>query len=76
MWVRGRAAIALGYENACLDAADVLAEQAIALSDRPSLGRLNAVMGKLTSRRSAVTPGAANGAAGGWAEIFDVVGVR
>ncbi len=32
--------------GACLEAADVLAEQAIALSERPSLGRLNAVMGK------------------------------
>jgi transcriptional regulator with XRE-family HTH domain len=46
IWVRGRAAIALGYEGACLDAANVLAEQAIALSGRPSVGRLNAVMGK------------------------------
>jgi hypothetical protein len=46
VWVRGRAAIALGYEGACLDAADVLAEQALALDERASLGRLNAVMGK------------------------------
>lgn len=46
MWVRGRAAIALGYEGASLDAADALAEQAIALDERPSLGRLNAIMGK------------------------------
>jgi transcriptional regulator with XRE-family HTH domain len=46
VWVRGRAAIALGYEGACLDAADVLAEQAIALGKRPSVGRLNAIMGK------------------------------
>jgi transcriptional regulator with XRE-family HTH domain len=46
IWVRGRAAIALGYEGACLDAADLLAEQAIALGERPSLGRLNAIMGK------------------------------
>jgi transcriptional regulator with XRE-family HTH domain len=46
VWVRGRAAIALGYEGACLDAADVLAEQAIALDERASVGRLNAVMGK------------------------------
>jgi transcriptional regulator with XRE-family HTH domain len=46
VWVRGRAAIALGYEGACLDAADVLAEQAIALGMRPSIGRLNAIMGK------------------------------
>lgn len=55
VWVRGRAAIALGYEGACLDAADVLAEQALALGERPSLGLLNAVMGKATSRRSGVT---------------------
>ncbi|MGH3841615.1 MAG: helix-turn-helix domain-containing protein, partial [Pseudonocardiaceae bacterium] len=46
VWVRGRAAIALGYEGSCLDAADLFAEQAIALDTRPSLGRLNAVMGK------------------------------
>lgn len=46
VWVRGRAAIALGYEGACLDAADVLAQQAIALDNRPSIGRLNAIMGK------------------------------
>lgn len=29
VWVRGRAAIALGYEGACLDAADMFADQAI-----------------------------------------------
>ena len=46
IWVRGRAAIALGYEGACLDAADLLADQAIALGERPSIGRLNAIMGK------------------------------
>lgn len=47
VWVRGRAAIALGYEGASLDAADVLAEQAIALGGkRQSVGWLNAVMGK------------------------------
>ncbi|MGH3823627.1 MAG: hypothetical protein ACRDRA_12485 [Pseudonocardiaceae bacterium] len=46
IWVRGRAAIALAYEGACPDAANQLAEQAIALDERPSLGRLNAVMGK------------------------------
>ncbi|MGH3911329.1 MAG: hypothetical protein ACRDRM_10925, partial [Pseudonocardiaceae bacterium] len=46
VWVRGRAAIALGYEGSSLEAADVLAEQALALDERPSLGRLNAVMGK------------------------------
>ncbi|MFJ7592993.1 helix-turn-helix domain-containing protein [Streptomyces sp. NPDC097617] len=47
VWVRGRAAIALGYEGAALPIADVFADQAIALSDnRPSLGLLNAVFGK------------------------------
>jgi hypothetical protein len=44
--VRGGAAITLGYEGASLDAAEILAEQAIALDKRPSLGRLNAVMGQ------------------------------
>lgn len=46
IWVRGRAAIALGYEGAALGAADHLAQQAIALDDRSTLGRLNAVMGR------------------------------
>ncbi|WP_107090462.1 helix-turn-helix domain-containing protein [Streptomyces sp. WM6378] len=46
VWVRGRAAIALGYEGASLGVADLLADQALAISDRPSLGLLNAVMGK------------------------------
>jgi transcriptional regulator with XRE-family HTH domain len=46
VWVRGRAAIALGYEGASLEQADIMAEQAIALDGRPSLGLLNAVMGK------------------------------
>ncbi|WP_030756942.1 helix-turn-helix domain-containing protein [Streptomyces sp. NRRL F-5135] len=46
VWVRGRAAIALGYEGASLGVADLLADQAMAISDRPSLGLLNAVMGK------------------------------
>ncbi|MGW7492136.1 helix-turn-helix domain-containing protein [Streptomyces sp. NPDC054786] len=46
VWVRGRAAIALGYEGAALGVADVLADQAMAISDKPSLGLLNAIMGK------------------------------
>lgn len=46
VWVRGRAAIALGYEGASLGMADVFADQAMAMSDEPSLGLLNAVMGK------------------------------
>lgn len=46
VWVRGRAAIALGYEGASLGVADVLADQAMQISDRPSLGLLNAIMGR------------------------------
>ncbi|MDT3398126.1 XRE family transcriptional regulator [Streptomyces sp. B1866] len=46
VWVRGRAAIALGYEGAALGVADILADQAIAISRKPSLGLLNGVMGK------------------------------
>jgi transcriptional regulator with XRE-family HTH domain len=45
VWVRGRAAIALGYEGASPDIAQAFARQALAISPRPSLGRLNAVMG-------------------------------
>lgn len=46
VWVRGRAAIALGYEGASLGVADVLAGQAVELDDRPTLGRVNAIMGR------------------------------
>jgi len=44
VWVRGRSALALAYEGAGLKTARTLAEQALALSDRPSLGALNAHM--------------------------------
>jgi hypothetical protein len=44
VWVRGRAALAMAYEGKGLSTAGRLARQAIALSDEPSLGRLNAVM--------------------------------
>ncbi|MGW6624270.1 helix-turn-helix transcriptional regulator [Nocardia sp. NPDC055002] len=46
VWVRGRAAIALGYEGASLPIANMFANQALEISDRPSLGRLNAIYGK------------------------------
>ncbi|WP_330228210.1 helix-turn-helix domain-containing protein [Nocardia sp. NBC_00508] len=45
-WVRGRAAIALGYEGAGLPVAHEFADQALAISERPGLGRLNALWGK------------------------------
>ncbi|PWU46713.1 DNA-binding protein [Micromonospora globispora] len=44
VWVRGRAAIALAYEGAALPTARRYADQAITLSDRPSLGRVQALM--------------------------------
>jgi tetratricopeptide (TPR) repeat protein len=44
--VRGRGALALAYEGAQLDAAQELADQALALSDKPTLGRLNALLGR------------------------------
>lgn len=49
VWVRGRAAIALGYEGSSLGVAELFADQAMGISDRPSLGRLNAIMGKAHS---------------------------
>ncbi|MFE5542735.1 helix-turn-helix domain-containing protein [Streptomyces sp. NPDC056534] len=46
VWVRGRASIALGYEGASLDVANMFADQALAISAKPSLGLLNSIMGK------------------------------
>ncbi|MGW1835745.1 helix-turn-helix domain-containing protein [Streptomyces sp. NPDC002067] len=47
VWVRGRAAIALGYEGASLGVAKALGSQAVEIADgRPSIGLLNAVMGQ------------------------------
>lgn len=46
VWVRGRAAIALAYEGVGLHTAGILADQAVQLSDAPSIGRLNALMAK------------------------------
>jgi tetratricopeptide (TPR) repeat protein len=43
VWVRGRAALALAYEGARLSVASELAEQALAIDSKPSLGRLNAL---------------------------------
>lgn len=46
VWVRGRGALALAYEGAQLGVAEELADQAIALSEKPTLGRLNALLGR------------------------------
>jgi transcriptional regulator with XRE-family HTH domain len=44
VWVRGRSALALAYEAAELPAAGDLAGQALAIDDKPTLGRLNALV--------------------------------
>jgi hypothetical protein len=45
VWVRRRAALPLAYEGASLVAAEELARHALAITDRYSLGRLNALLG-------------------------------
>lgn len=45
VWVAGRAALALGYEGAAAPTALRLGREALELSDRPTSGRLNALMG-------------------------------
>lgn len=45
VWVAGRAALALGYEGAKPPTALSFAREALELSDKPSAGRLNALMG-------------------------------
>ncbi len=42
VWVRGRAAFALAYEHSAVGTARRFATQALALSNKPSVGRLNA----------------------------------
>lgn len=44
VWVRGRSALALAYEGAGLKTASGMAQQALGICDRPSLGTLNAHM--------------------------------
>lgn len=44
VWARGRAALALAYEGAELPVAQRFADDALAISDRPSGGQLNALL--------------------------------
>ncbi|WP_368066987.1 multiprotein-bridging factor 1 family protein [Streptomyces sp. VNUA116] len=46
VWVRGRGALALGYGGTATGLADLLADQALALTDKPSVGLLHATLGK------------------------------
>lgn len=45
IWVRGRASLAFGYEGASLPLAQKFGEDALAMSDKLTIGRLNALMG-------------------------------
>lgn len=74
VWVRGRAAIALGYEGAALGVAETLARQAEAIDDRPSLGRLNAVMGRAHVAAIRGDEGTANHLLDQGRRIFDAAG--
>lgn len=47
VWTAGRAALALGYEGAALPTALRFADEALELTDKPTGGRLNALMGKV-----------------------------
>ncbi|WP_343067095.1 helix-turn-helix transcriptional regulator [Streptomyces rectiverticillatus] len=46
VWVRGRGALALGYGGTSTGLAELLADQALALTDKPSVGLLHATLGK------------------------------
>jgi transcriptional regulator with XRE-family HTH domain len=46
VWVRGRAALALAYEGVRIPVATELADQALGIDDKPSLGRLNALVAR------------------------------
>jgi transcriptional regulator with XRE-family HTH domain len=73
VWVRGRAAIALGYEGAALPMARLCAAQALAIDDRPSLGRLNALMGLAHAAAIQGDRDAALDLLGQARRVFDVV---
>ncbi|AXI78478.1 helix-turn-helix domain-containing protein [Peterkaempfera bronchialis] len=74
VWVRGRAAIALGYEGASLPVANLLAKQAQEISKAPSLGLLNAVMGRAHVAAIGGDRGKALELAEEGRRIFDLVG--
>jgi transcriptional regulator with XRE-family HTH domain len=74
IWVRGRAAIALGYEGSSLSVVDLFADQTLAISDQPSLGKLNAIMGKAHAAAIRGNQDAARELLNEGRRVFDVVG--
>ncbi len=73
VWVAGRAAIALAYEGAALGVAEGFADQAIGLSDKPSIGRLNALMARAHVAAGRQDLAAAVAAAEAGRRVFDKV---
>ena len=74
VWVRGRAALALAYEGAELLVARTFAQQALALSERPSLGRLNALLALAHVQGLTGDHGGALATLDGARRVFDEVG--
>ncbi|MGC4807489.1 helix-turn-helix domain-containing protein [Micromonospora sp. DT233] len=74
VWVRGRAAIALAYEGAALPTAQRYADEALALSDRPSLGRLQALMARAHVAAARGDTAAAIAADQDARRVFDLTG--
>jgi hypothetical protein len=74
VWVRGRAALALAYEGAAIPVAAQLARHALALDDKPSLGRLNALVAQAHVAGVRGNPAAAIAALEQARRIFDIAG--
>jgi transcriptional regulator with XRE-family HTH domain len=74
IWVRGRAALALAYEGAERPMARALSDEALALSDSPSLGRLNALVARAHVAGSIGDREAAESLMADAERVFEVVG--
>lgn len=74
VWVRGRAALALAYEGTHLSVATRLAGQAVALSERPTLGRLNALTAQAHVAACRGDSGTARSTMDDARRVFDTVG--
>ncbi|GHF65009.1 hypothetical protein GCM10010218_53080 [Streptomyces mashuensis] len=71
VWVRGRAALTLGYGRFAPGLAHLLAEQALAIDDTPSTGLLNALLGKAYAAAGRGDTGTALELAGRSRRVFD-----
>jgi transcriptional regulator with XRE-family HTH domain len=74
VWVRGRSALALAYEGADSRTPRDLADEALALSDRPSLGQLNGLVAQAHIAASYGDRATAVGTLDQARRVFDVAG--